>query len=40
MAKKERSVIVKVIENKNVNTHRLAEYFARKYSEKDTKQKS
>ena len=31
--KKEREITVKVIENK-INLNRLAEYFARKYSEK------
>ena len=37
--KKEREITIKVIENKKINIRRLAEYFARKYSE-DTKQKS
>ena len=35
MARKEREIIVKVIENKKVNYNRLVEFFARKYSEKD-----
>lgn len=33
--KKERSITIKVIENKKINMNRLAEYFARKYSEKN-----
>ena len=32
--RKERNITVKVIENKKINTNRLAEFFARKYSEK------
>ena len=35
MTKKEREIIIKVIENKKTNTNRLAEFFARKYSEKN-----
>ena len=38
--RKEREITIKVIENKKINTNRLVEYFARKYSEKDIKQKS
>lgn len=34
MAKKERNITIKVIENKKTNTNRLAEFFSRKYSEK------
>ncbi len=34
MEKKEREIIIKVIENKKINTNRLIEFFARKYSEK------
>lgn len=33
--KKEREIIIKVIENKKLNTSRLIDFFARKYSEKD-----
>ncbi len=35
--RKEREIIIKVIENKKINTNRLVEFFARKYSEKDIK---
>jgi hypothetical protein len=35
--KKEREITVKVINNKKINTNRLAEFFARKYSEKNIK---
>lgn len=35
--RKERDVTVKVINNNKINYHKLAEYFARKYSEKDIK---
>ena len=35
--RKERSITIKVIENNKINTHRLAEFFARKYSEKNIK---
>lgn len=37
--RKERSITIKVIEDKKINTRRLAEFFARKYSEKDMKNK-
>lgn len=33
--RKEREITVKVIENNKININRLAEFFARKYSEKD-----
>lgn len=32
--KKERDITIKVINNKKANMNRLAEFFARKYSEK------
>lgn len=32
--KKEREMTIKVIENKKINFNRLADFFARKYSEK------
>ena len=35
--RKERDITIKVIENKKINTDRLVEFFARKYSEKDIK---
>ena len=35
--RKEREIIIKVIENKKINTNRLVEFFAKKYSEKDIK---
>lgn len=35
--RKERKITVKIIENKKINTNRLAEFFARKYSEKNVK---
>lgn len=38
--RKEREIIIKVIENKKINNRMLAEFFVRKYSEKDIKQKS
>lgn len=38
--KKEKDITIKVIRNKNINTNRLAEFFARKYSDKITKEKS
>ena len=38
--RKERDIIIKVIENKGINTNRLIEFFARKYSEKDINKKS
>lgn len=40
MVRKERDIIVKVIENKKTNTNRLAKFFANKYNEKSIKQKS
>lgn len=40
MARKERKINIKVIKNKNVYDRILIEFFARKYSEKDIKQKS
>lgn len=33
--KKERKIIIKVIESNNINNNRLAEFFAKKYSEKN-----
>lgn len=33
--KKEREITIKVIENKKININRLADFFARKYSEKE-----
>lgn len=38
--RKERSITIKVIENKKINLNRLSDFFARKYSEKITKEKS
>lgn len=38
--RKEREITIKVIENKKINNHRLAEFFARKYSEKDTEKQN
>ena len=35
--RKEREITIKVIQNKNINNHRLAEFFASKYSEKNIK---
>lgn len=35
--RKEREITIKVIENKKINCNRLAEFFARKYSEKNIK---
>ena len=35
--RKERDIIINVIDNKNINMYRLAEFFARKYSEKNIK---
>lgn len=35
--RKEREITIKVIENKKVNYNRLAEFFARKYSDKQNK---
>lgn len=37
MARKEREITIKVIEDKKTNANRLVEFFARKYSEKDIK---
>lgn len=37
---KERDIIIKVIENKNINNKRLAEFFAGKYSERYIKRQS
>lgn len=37
--KKERDITIKVIQDKKINNHRLAEFFARKYSEKKCKKK-
>lgn len=37
--RKEREITIKVIENKKINTNRLVEFFARKYSEKDIENK-
>ena len=33
--RKERSITIKVIENKTINKNMLVDFFARKYSEKD-----
>ena len=38
--RKERNITINVIKNNKINYHRLAEYFARKYSEKVIKEKS
>ena len=35
--RKEREITIKVIEDKKINNRRLAEFFARKYSERDIK---
>lgn len=35
--RKERKITIKFIENNKINNRRLAEYFARKYSEKNIK---
>lgn len=37
MARKEREIIIKIIENKKVYNKMLIEFFAKKYSEKDIK---
>lgn len=34
MTRKERKIKIKVIKNTKINNYRLAEFFARKYSEK------
>lgn len=39
MAKKERYIRIKVIENKRININRLAKFFVDKYNDKNTKQK-
>ena len=38
--KKERDITIKVINNNKINNRRLAEFFAKKYSEKDMNKKS
>lgn len=38
--RKERSITIKVIKNKNINHNKLADFFARKYSEKYINKKS
>lgn len=38
--RKERSITIKVIKNKNMNYNKLANFFARKYSEKYINKKS
>ena len=38
--KKEREIIIKIIENKRMNISRLARFFADKYNEKNIKEKS
>lgn len=38
--KKEREIIIKIIENKRMNIGRLARFFADKYNEKNIKEKS
>ena len=38
MARKDRDITIKVIENKKINTNRLAEFFARKYNERNMKE--
>lgn len=38
--KKERGITIKVIENKKINYNKLANFFARKYSEKYINKKS
>lgn len=40
MVRKDRNITINVIENKKINTNRLIEFFARKYSEKIAKEKS
>ena len=35
---KERKITIKVIENNKINIRKLAEFFARKYSEKNMKE--
>ena len=35
--RKERNITIKVINNKIINTNRLIEFFAKKYSEKNIK---
>ena len=35
--RKERDITIKVIENKNKNVRKLAEFFARKYNENNAK---
>ena len=37
--RKERELIIKVIQNKGTSYHRLSDFFARKYSEKNRKKK-
>lgn len=37
---KERDITIKLIQDKKINNHRLAEFFARKYGEKYIKEKS
>ena len=37
--RKERTITIKVIQNKKANNHRVSEFFARKYSEKNRKKK-
>lgn len=37
--RKERKITIKVIENSKINYRRLAEFFARKYSEKNIEKK-
>ena len=38
--RRERDITIKVIENKKININRLAKFFADKYYEKYTKEKS
>ena len=40
MARNKRNITIKVIENKKENDKMLIEFFAKKYSEKHTNQKS
>lgn len=40
MSKKERSITVKVINDKKINISRLARFFADKYNKKNINQKS
>lgn len=35
MARKERNIIVNIIENKNIKTNVLIEFFAKKFNEKN-----